>query len=99
MAVSLVADSPGLVVARTVAMIVNEAAEAVQMGICSPADADLAMRLGVNYPRGPLEWGDKLGSGYVLSLLEHLGRLFPDGRYRPSLRLRHSALAGTPLTR
>ena len=51
-----VADAPGLVVARTVAMLINEAADAVLQGVCSPDGADAAMKLGVNYPAGPFEW-------------------------------------------
>src|SRR5205085_2558722 len=42
-----IGDSPGLVVARTIAMLVNEAADAVQQGVCTPEGADLAMKLGV----------------------------------------------------
>src|SRR5262249_21798929 len=52
----IVADSPGLVVARTIAMLINEAADAVLQGVCTAEGADLAMRLGVNYPAGPFEW-------------------------------------------
>jgi len=51
-----VADTPGLVVARTVAMLINEAADAVQQGVCTANSADAAMKLGVNYPAGPFEW-------------------------------------------
>jgi 3-hydroxybutyryl-CoA dehydrogenase len=51
-----VADAPGLVVARTVAMLINEAADAVLQGVCTEAGADAAMKLGVNYPAGPFEW-------------------------------------------
>ena len=47
-------DVPGLAVMRTVAMLANEAADAVNQGVCSAAGADLAMQKGVNYPRGPL---------------------------------------------
>jgi 3-hydroxybutyryl-CoA dehydrogenase len=52
----LIADAPGLVVARTIAMLINEAADAVQQGGCTEADANAAMKLGVNYPAGPFEW-------------------------------------------
>ena len=51
-----VGDAPGLVVARTVAMLVNEACDAVLQGVCTPEGADLAMKLGVNYPQGPFEF-------------------------------------------
>ncbi len=46
----LIGDAPGMVVARTVAMLVNEASDAVHQGVCTPEGADLAMRLGVNHP-------------------------------------------------
>ncbi|QVM89029.1 3-hydroxyacyl-CoA dehydrogenase PaaC [Pseudomonas entomophila] len=85
---SAVADLPGLVVLRTVAMLANEAADAVLQGVASPADIDLAMRAGVNYPRGPLAWADALGVGYTLRVLENLQRSYGEERYRPSLLLR-----------
>ncbi len=50
------ADAPGLVVARTVAMLINEAADAVLQGVCDEGGADAAMKLGVNYPAGPFDW-------------------------------------------
>ena len=64
-----IADYPGLLVWRTVAMLANEALDALQKGVASAEDIDIAMRLGVNYPHGPLAWGDSLGWGRVLRLL------------------------------
>ncbi len=58
-----IADYPGLLVWRTVAMLVNEALDALQKGVAGAEDIDTAMRLGVNYPRGPLAWGESLGWG------------------------------------
>jgi 3-hydroxyacyl-CoA dehydrogenase len=58
--VLLIADYPGLLVWRTLAMLINEALDAVQKGVASPEDIDTAMRLGVNYPHGPLAWGESL---------------------------------------
>jgi 3-hydroxybutyryl-CoA dehydrogenase len=82
------ADAPGLVVARTVAMLVNEAADAVQQGVCSAAAADVAMTLGVNYPAGPHAWARAWGSAAVVQVLEQLDRHCRGERYRvsPSLR-------------
>ncbi len=74
LAVSRIDDVAGLPVARTVAMLANEAADAVQQGIASPADVDAAMRLGVGYPRGPLAWADAVGVLRVRDLLAHLAR-------------------------
>ena len=89
-----IADAPGLVVARTLAMIVNEAADAVLHGICTPDAANRAMRLGVNYPSGPFEWLDEIGSDYFVRLLENLGRLVDSERYRVSAYLREKQWAG-----
>lgn len=87
-----IADYPGLLVWRTVAMLANEALDAVQKGVASADDIDTAMRLGVNYPRGPIAWGESLGWGRVLRLLENLQQHYGEERYRPSARLRQMAL-------
>jgi len=83
-----VSDSPGLVVARTVAMLVNEAADAVLQGVCSEAGADAAMKLGVNYPAGPFEWLQAWGATGVLAVLDALDAHYRGERYRASPRLR-----------
>ncbi|MBB1199382.1 3-hydroxyacyl-CoA dehydrogenase PaaC [Enterobacteriaceae bacterium 89] len=90
--VLLVADYPGLLVWRTVAMLVNEALDALQKGVASEEDINTAMRLGVNYPRGPLAWGEQLGWQRVLLLLENLQRHYGEERYRPCSLLRQRAL-------
>jgi len=87
-----IADYPGLLVWRTVAMLVNEALDALQKGVASAADIDTAMRLGVNYPRGPLRWGEMLGWQRVLRVLENLQRYYGEERYRPCSLLRQRAL-------
>ena len=87
-----IADYPGLLVWRTVAMLANEALDAVQKGVANADDIDTAMRLGVNYPRGPLAWGESLGWGRVLRLLENLQQHYGEERYRPSALLRQKAL-------
>ena len=93
--VSLLSDSPGLVVMRTVAMLTNEAADAVLQGVASPADVDLAMCAGVNYPQGPLSWSDSLGEGVVWQVLTHLQASYGEDRYRPSLLLRRNKFNST----
>ena len=85
------ADAPGLVVARTVAMLINEAADAVQQGVCTPAGADAAMKLGVNYPAGPFEWLAGWPVAQVVALLDALDAHYRGERYRVSPWLRARA--------
>ncbi len=93
-AVSVVDDVPGLLVARTAAMLVNEAADVVGRKVASATDVDTAMRLGVGYPIGPLEWGDRIGASRIVSILDALARTYGDGRYRACPTLRRAALSG-----
>lgn len=86
-----IADVPGLVVARTIAMLINEAADAVQQGVCDVDGADAAMKLGVNYPAGPFEWLAQWDSSSVVKLLDHLDAYYRGERYRVSPWLRHQA--------
>ncbi len=79
-----VADTPGLIVARTVAMLINEAADAVQQGVCTTDGADAAMKLGVNYPAGPFEWLAQWSAGGVIALLDALDEHYRGERYRAS---------------
>lgn len=78
-----VADGAGLVRARIVCALVNEAATALMEGVASPADIDTAMKLGTNYPRGPLAWGDLIGLDVVLGVMRGLQDEFGEDRYRP----------------
>lgn len=82
--VSRLADIPGLIVMRTVAMMANEAADAVNQGVCSAVAADAAMRLGVNYPKGPLAWADDIGLETIRDVLTNLGASYGEDRYRIS---------------
>lgn len=82
------ADVPGLVVARTVAMLINEAADAVLQGVCSPEGADAAMKLGVNYPAGPFEWLSGWDAAQVREVLSRLDEHYRGERYRISPWLR-----------
>ena len=75
-------DAPGLIVARTVAMLINEAADAVQQGVCSAAGADAAMKLGVNYPAGPFEWLAAWSREGVMAVLDALDACYRGERYR-----------------
>ena len=94
----LVADSPGFVAPRVVACIVNLACEMAQQGIASPVDIDAAVRLGLGYPAGPFEWGDRLGPGRILQVLAGLYATFGDPRYRPAPWLVRRARLGLSLS-
>jgi 3-hydroxybutyryl-CoA dehydrogenase len=85
--VSVIGDVPGMIVARTVAMLIDLAADAVAKGSASAGAIDTAMRLGVNYPAGPWEWHRRLGRDFAPALLDNLHRRCPSGRYAPSLAL------------
>ncbi|MFJ8313572.1 MULTISPECIES: 3-hydroxyacyl-CoA dehydrogenase [unclassified Streptomyces] len=91
--VSVIGDVPGMIVARTVAMLADLAADAVAKGVASPEDIDTAMRLGVNYPLGPVEWNRRLGPDWAYDLLTALHERCPTGRYAPSLALYRQAYA------
>ncbi|GAA3571130.1 MULTISPECIES: 3-hydroxyacyl-CoA dehydrogenase [Streptomyces] len=91
--VSVIGDVPGMIVARTVARIVDLAHDAVAKGVATVEDIDTAMRLGVNYPMGPFEWSRRLGRGWAYDLLDELHVREPSGRYAPSLALYRHAYA------
>jgi 3-hydroxybutyryl-CoA dehydrogenase len=82
---------------RTVAMLANEAADAVQQGIASTADVDAAMRLGVGYPRGPLAWADTIGLARVRDVLVNLALHYGEPRYRIAPRIARGACGGARL--
>ncbi|GMV47077.1 MAG: 3-hydroxyacyl-CoA dehydrogenase [Pseudomonadota bacterium] len=86
------ADAPGLVAARTVAMLVNEAADAVLQGVCTVEGADAAMKLGVNHPRGPFEWLQGWSVTAVVAVIEALDAMYRGERYRVSPWLRRAAV-------
>ena len=85
------------IVDRTIAMLVNAAADALYMGVASAADIDLAMTKGVNYPKGLLAWGDEVGAATILERLKALQREYGEERYRPSPLLRARVRDGVTL--
>ncbi|NBW00637.1 MAG: 3-hydroxyacyl-CoA dehydrogenase PaaC [Betaproteobacteria bacterium] len=93
-AISRLSDVPGLAVMRTVAMLANEAADAVNQGVCDVAAVDAAMCLGVNYPAGPLAWADQIGLANVRDVLGHLADSYGEDRYRISPLIQQRAYAG-----
>ncbi|MFD5156546.1 3-hydroxyacyl-CoA dehydrogenase [Streptomyces hawaiiensis] len=94
--VSFIGDLPGMIVARTVARIIDLAHDAVAKGAATEEDIDTAMRLGVNYPLGPFEWSRRLGRTWAYTLLDDMHRCDPSGRYAPSLALYRHAHASDP---
>ena len=95
--VSVINDGPGFVVPRILALLVNVACHIAQGGIARPDDIDTAVKLGLNYPRGPLEWGDALGPRRILTLLDGMTAFYGEPRYRPSPWLRRRAVLGASL--
>lgn len=89
-----VKDSAGLVRARTVCCLINEAVSALQEGVATAADIDKAMQLGTNYPHGVLAWADHLGLDTVLGVLNGLQSAWGEDRYRPSPLLKQKVAAG-----
>jgi 3-hydroxybutyryl-CoA dehydrogenase len=97
-AVSVIRDSAGFVTQRVVGTIVNIATDMCQQAVCSPADLDLAVTLGLGYPKGPLALGDALGAANVLEVLVNMHTVYNDPRYRASPWLRRRAALGLSLS-
>ena len=83
-----------LIVDRILAMLINEAADAVFLRVATAEDVDLAMTRGVNYPKGLLHWADELGLPEILARLEALHDEYGEDRYRPNPLLRRMAREG-----
>lgn len=90
-------DSPGFIAQRIIAMIVNIGCSVAQNQTATPADIDKAVTLGLNYPHGPLAFGDRLGAGRILEVLSNMQRVTGDQRYRPTLWLSRRARLGVSL--
>lgn len=96
--VTCIQDSPGFIAQRMLACIINIACEIAQLQIACPADIDIAVKRGLGYPLGPLEWADQLNPALVLQLLENLQKTYGDPRYRPSPWLQRRARLGISVT-
>ena len=92
--VSLIDDVPGLCLMRTVCMLANEGADAVYQGVCNIDSVDTAMQYGVNYPRGPLQWADRIGLAHVKTVLNNMQQAYGLERYRCSLLINRKVEAG-----
>ena len=80
---------------RIIAMLINEAADALYMQIGTKEDIDTAMTKGVNYPKGLLKWADELGIENIYIQLQTLQADYGDDRYRPSILLKRMAINKT----
>lgn len=90
-------DVAGMCVMRTVCMIANEGADAVNQQVCSIEAVDIAMQGGVNYPAGPMAWADQIGVENVLDVLDNLSQNYGEDRYRPSALIIRRAATGRSL--
>ena len=94
---AIVADSVGLVLPRILCTLANEACFAIMESVAPAGDIDTAMKLGTNYPFGPLEWAERIGMRQVHAVMAALYKNLGEDRYRvaPLLR-RAAALNGFP---
>lgn len=86
--VSVIKDIAGMIVMRTVCMIINEASDTVNQKVATMNDVDLAMCKGVSYPIGPFAWADEIGAKTIYMVLQNLYNSYGEDRYRPSPLLR-----------
>lgn len=91
----LAPDVPGMIAARVIAMIVNEAYFALGDGVSTKSSIDTAMKLGTNYPYGPFEWSEKIGLKKIYALLNKLNETDP--RYIPAPNLQKEASQNNPV--
>ena len=89
-----VSDAPGFVVNRILFPMINEAAQAYADGVASAADIDTGLKLGANFPMGPLALADLVGLDTTKAILETLEREFGDAKYRPAAVLGELVAAG-----
>jgi 3-hydroxybutyryl-CoA dehydrogenase len=82
---------------RTLAMLVNEAVDAIFMRVASPGDIEVSMTMGMNYPKGLLAWGDEIGPSIILRRIDALYEEYREDRYRASPLLRRRVGNGTHL--
>ena len=86
----LVPDIAGMITARVIAMIVNEAYYTLEAHVSSREEIDIAMKLGTSYPYGPFEWSTRIGLKYIYELLNELSH--DDKRYLPAVLLQWEAI-------
>jgi 3-hydroxybutyryl-CoA dehydrogenase len=96
-AVTAIKDSPGFIAQRMCAMIANLGCYMAEVNLATPSDIDLAMKLGLNYPLGPLELAEDMTTENTLEILERLQELTGEDRYRPTQWLSRRALLDLPI--
>ena len=92
--IELVQDRIGMVLPRILCQLINESVFALQDDIATPRDIDTAMKLGANYPKGPLEWAELIGVRQVFAVLSAIQQDLNEDRYRVSPLLKQMAIAG-----
>ena len=92
--VSIVDDAPGLILMRIVAQLASVAVDAAALGVATPAAIDTAMRLGTNYPAGPIAWAKAIGATTIVTVLDILRGFYGEDRYRAAAALRRAAVGG-----
>ena len=90
--VAVIQDRVGMVLPRILCSLINEAFFAIMEGAAPPEHIDLAMKLGTNYPSGPIEWANAIGLPYVAAVLDAIHRDIGEERYRIAPLLRQMAL-------
>jgi 3-hydroxybutyryl-CoA dehydrogenase len=95
--VTAIKDSPGFVAQRVCAMVANLGCYMAEIALATPADIDLAMKLGLNYPLGPLELVEDMGAEETRRILSQLQAITGDDRYRPTPWLTRRARLGLPI--
>jgi len=96
--VSMINESIGFVAQRVLAMVINLGCDIAQQNVATVDDINAAVRLGLGYPFGPIEWGDQVGSQKILLILNRITALTHDPRYRPSPWLQRRVALHLPLT-
>ncbi len=95
--VTVIRDSPGFIAQRIVAMIVNIGCAIAQSRTAEPSDIDKAVTLGLNYPHGPLKFGDVAGVSAIYQVLAKMNARYADPRYRPNIWMSRRAQLGVSL--
>ena len=95
--VTAISDSAGFVGQRICAMVANLGCYMAEIGLAAPRDVDTAMKLGLNYPMGPLEMAEDMGLEVCTGILDTLQNLTGEDRYRPTQWLRRRTALGLPI--